>query len=79
MSVLKASVGFKGAGVLLEDMPTLEGTGVGAVAVLTGVVLVHASHGLVLAVCTHRTQRLGMAIAAHMAFNATGLIMVANS
>jgi len=35
--------------------------------------------GLVLGVCTHRTGRLGMAIAAHMAFNATGLILVANS
>lgn len=35
--------------------------------------------GLVLGVCTQRTGRLGMAIAAHMAFNATGLIMVANS
>jgi uncharacterized protein len=33
--------------------------------------------GLVLGVCALRTGRLGMSIAAHMAFNATGLLLVA--
>jgi membrane protease YdiL (CAAX protease family) len=33
--------------------------------------------GLVLGVCAWRTGRLGMSIAAHMAFNATGLLLVA--
>ena len=33
--------------------------------------------GLVLGVCTLRTGRLGMGILAHMAFNATGLLLVA--
>jgi uncharacterized protein len=33
--------------------------------------------GLVLGVCALRTGRLGMGIAAHMAFNATGLLLVA--
>ncbi|MEO6155994.1 MAG: CPBP family intramembrane glutamic endopeptidase [Ilumatobacteraceae bacterium] len=33
--------------------------------------------GLVLGVCAWRTGRLGMGIMAHMAFNATGLILVA--
>jgi membrane protease YdiL (CAAX protease family) len=33
--------------------------------------------GLVLGVCAMRTGRLGMSIAAHMAFNATGLLLVA--
>jgi uncharacterized protein len=33
--------------------------------------------GIVLGVCVHRTGRLGMAIVAHLAFNATGLAMVA--
>lgn len=34
---------------------------------------------IVLGLCFHGTGRLGMAIAAHMAFNATGLILVAGS
>jgi uncharacterized protein len=33
--------------------------------------------GLILGVCALRTGRLGMGIAAHMAFNATGLLLVA--
>ncbi|HEY0518447.1 MAG TPA: CPBP family intramembrane glutamic endopeptidase [Ilumatobacteraceae bacterium] len=33
--------------------------------------------GLVLGICALRTGRLGMSIAAHMAFNATGLLLVA--
>jgi membrane protease YdiL (CAAX protease family) len=33
--------------------------------------------GLVLGVCALRTRRLGMSIVAHMAFNATGLLLVA--
>jgi uncharacterized protein len=33
--------------------------------------------GLILGTCTLRTGRLGMGIAAHMAFNATGLLLVA--
>ena len=33
--------------------------------------------GLILGVCALRTRRLGMGIAAHMAFNATGLLLVA--
>lgn len=33
--------------------------------------------GLILGACTLRTGRLGMGIAAHMAFNATGLLLVA--
>jgi uncharacterized protein len=33
--------------------------------------------GVVLGVCALRTGRLGMSIAAHMAFNATGLLLVA--
>jgi membrane protease YdiL (CAAX protease family) len=33
--------------------------------------------GLVLGICALRTRRLGMGILAHMAFNATGLILVA--
>lgn len=33
--------------------------------------------GLVLGVCTLRTQRLGMAVLVHVAFNATGLAVVA--
>jgi uncharacterized protein len=33
--------------------------------------------GLVLGICALRTRRLGMSIAAHMAFNATGLLLVA--
>ena len=33
--------------------------------------------GLVLGVCAWRTRRLGMGILAHMAFNATGLMLVA--
>ena len=33
--------------------------------------------GLVLGVCALRTGRLGMSIVAHMAFNATGLLLVA--
>ena len=33
--------------------------------------------GLVLGICALRTGRLGMGIAAHMAFNATGLLLVA--
>ncbi|HEY4607717.1 MAG TPA: CPBP family intramembrane glutamic endopeptidase [Ilumatobacteraceae bacterium] len=33
--------------------------------------------GLILGVCARRTGRLGMGIAAHMAFNATGLLLVA--
>jgi membrane protease YdiL (CAAX protease family) len=32
--------------------------------------------GLILGVCALRTGRLGMGIAAHMAFNATGLLLV---
>jgi uncharacterized protein len=35
--------------------------------------------GLVLGVCALRTGRLGMSIAAHMAFNATGLLLVART
>ncbi|MEI7548312.1 MAG: CPBP family intramembrane glutamic endopeptidase [Actinomycetota bacterium] len=35
--------------------------------------------GLVLGVCAHRTGRLGMSVMAHMAFNATGLLLVARS
>ncbi|MDO8390893.1 MAG: type II CAAX endopeptidase family protein [Actinomycetota bacterium] len=35
--------------------------------------------GIVLGVCAQRTGRLGMAITTHMAFNATGLILVANT
>jgi len=34
---------------------------------------------IVLGLCFHGTGRLGMAIAAHMAFNATGLILVSGS
>ena len=34
--------------------------------------------GLILGVCALRTRRLGMGIAAHMAFNATGLLLVAH-
>jgi len=34
--------------------------------------------GLILGVCALRTGRLGMGIAAHMAFNATGLLLVAH-
>ncbi len=33
--------------------------------------------GLVLGICALRTRRLGMGILAHMAFNATGLVLVA--
>ena len=33
--------------------------------------------GLVLGVCAQRTGRLGMSVLTHMAFNATGLILVA--
>jgi membrane protease YdiL (CAAX protease family) len=33
--------------------------------------------GLILGVCALRTRRLGMSILAHMAFNATGLLLVA--
>jgi membrane protease YdiL (CAAX protease family) len=33
--------------------------------------------GLILGTCALRTRRLGMGIAAHMAFNATGLLLVA--
>ena len=33
--------------------------------------------GLILGTCALRTGRLGMSIAAHMAFNATGLLLVA--
>ena len=33
--------------------------------------------GLVLGICALRTRRLGMGIMAHLAFNATGLILVA--
>jgi uncharacterized protein len=33
--------------------------------------------GLILGTCTIRTRRLGMGILAHMAFNATGLLLVA--
>ena len=33
--------------------------------------------GLVLGTCALRTRRLGMSVLAHMAFNATGLILVA--
>lgn len=33
--------------------------------------------GLVLGICTQRTGRIGMAVAAHVAFNATGLLLVA--
>jgi CAAX protease family protein len=33
--------------------------------------------GLVLGICAQRTGRLGMSIVAHMAFNATGLLLVA--
>ena len=32
---------------------------------------------LVLGICFHRTKRLGMSIVAHVAFNATGLLLVA--
>ncbi len=35
--------------------------------------------GLILGVCALRTGRLGMGIFAHMAFNATGLMLVARS
>ena len=35
--------------------------------------------GLVLGVCAQRTGRLGMGIVAHMAFNATGLLLVAST
>jgi len=33
--------------------------------------------GLVLGICTQRTKRVGMAVLAHVAFNATGLLLVA--
>ncbi len=33
--------------------------------------------GLILGICALRTGRLGMGIMAHMAFNATGLMLVA--
>ena len=33
--------------------------------------------GLVLGTCALRTRRLGMGVLAHMAFNATGLVLVA--
>jgi membrane protease YdiL (CAAX protease family) len=33
--------------------------------------------GLVLGVCALRTRRLGMSVLTHMAFNATGLVLVA--
>ena len=32
---------------------------------------------LILGFCFHRTQRIGMSIVAHVAFNATGLLLVA--
>ena len=35
--------------------------------------------GLILGVCALRTRRLGMGIVAHMAFNATGLMLVART
>ena len=35
--------------------------------------------GIVLGLCAVRTGRLGMSVAAHMAFNATGLVLVATS
>ncbi len=35
--------------------------------------------GLILGICALRTGRLGMSILAHMAFNATGLMLVAHS
>ena len=35
--------------------------------------------GLVLGVCTLRNGRLGMSVAAHLAFNATGLVLVATT
>lgn len=35
--------------------------------------------GLVLGVCTARTGRLGMSVLAHVAFNATGLVLVATT
>ena len=38
-----------------------------------------SSFGLVLGVCALRTGRLGMGIVAHMAFNATGLMLVARA
>lgn len=35
--------------------------------------------GIVLGVCVMRTGRLGLSVVAHMAFNATGLVLVASS
>lgn len=61
-------------------------TGVGVVAVWFAVIHFQPVNipgllvvGLVLGICAHRSRRLGMSVLTHMAFNATGLLLVAHS
>jgi membrane protease YdiL (CAAX protease family) len=76
-------------GMLQRPLIAAAGTGAHRVVAVAGVAVIFAAvHfrpvefpgllaiGLVLGVCAWRTDRLGMAILAHVAFNATGLLSV---